>query len=194
MCLRVLGSKNALKNNPKGNLDPRLVFDAVFHGFGLPFSSILASKSIQQTYRNPTDFQSPEMGSQGDPGPPFWASWGPVWPHSAPRVEFWTISELICGVILSQKSMKFGVDFRSGFGMLFWKVLEWFWDCFGWLCDAQMKTERKRAIYEKPMFYLRKGAVFEGSGLQKCSRKRSKKRPRSKGSFRCGFSWIWISF
>ena len=52
------------------------------------------------------------------PGPPFWASWGPMWPHSAPRVEFWRISELIVGIILSEKSMKIGVDFRCGVGML----------------------------------------------------------------------------
>ena len=141
--------------------------------------------------RCPRGAQDLRFGSQGDPGPPFGASWGPVWPHSAPRVEFWRISELIFGVILRQKSMKFGVDFRCDSGMLFWEVLERFWLCFGWFFGAKMTIKGQRAIYEKPMFYLGKIDVFEGLRLKKCSRKRSKRRPRCKASFWCGFWWMW---
>ena len=71
------------------------------------------------------------LGSPGGAGPPFWASLGPLWPHSAPQVDFWNILGFIWGVILSPKSVKFGVDFRCVFGTLFGEVLEWFWGCFG---------------------------------------------------------------
>jgi len=79
------------------------------------------------------------------PGPPFWGPRGsldlpfePLWVPSGshlgpqcPPGRFWRISDVIWEPILSPKSMKFGVDFRCVFGMLFGGVLEWFWGCFG---------------------------------------------------------------
>ena len=80
------------------------------------------------------------------PGPPFWgprggldlpfeALWIPSGSHLGPQCppgRFWRISGVIWESILSPKSMKFGVDFRCVFGMLFGRVLEWCWNCFGW--------------------------------------------------------------
>ena len=109
------------------------------------------------------------------PGPPFWVpggSWtsllgffGPMWPHSAPRVDFWRISELIWGVILSPKSMKFGVEFRCVFGMIFGGVLEWFWCYFYDFLGALKILESERGIFQKCLFYIRNSTVFNDCGL-----------------------------
>ena len=67
--------------------------------------------------------------------------------HMAPQCppgRFWRISGVIWGVILNPKSVKFGVDFRCVFGMLFGGVLDWFWDCFGRLFGAKTMIKKKR--------------------------------------------------
>ena len=70
------------------------------------------------------------FGSRGGLDLPFGALWvpcGPTVPPSRLLEDF----GFIWGVILNPKSVKFGVDFRCVFGMLFGRVLEWFWGCFG---------------------------------------------------------------
>ena len=73
--------------------------------------------------KNPKELQDVrKVVPQRRPGPPFWvpgraipsiwASLDPMLPHSAARVDFWTIADLILRFILNPKTMKYGVDFR----------------------------------------------------------------------------------
>ena len=65
------------------------------------------------------------MGPRGELDLPLGLLWSNVAPQR-PRVDFWRISELIWEVILKPKSMKFGVEFRRVFGMIFGGVLDGF--------------------------------------------------------------------
>ena len=61
----------------------------------------------------------PPFWFPGGSRPPFWVSKDPMWPHSAPGIDLWTIVVLILGVIWNPKSIKFAFDFSYVFGMLF---------------------------------------------------------------------------
>ena len=100
---------------------------------------------------------------------PFEALWVPSRSHLGPQCppgRFWRISGVIWESILSSKSMKFGVDFRCVFGMLFGGVLEWFWGCFGWLFGTKTTIKSKRVDLWKCLFYLRNINVFNQKWLQ----------------------------
>ena len=100
----------------------------------------------------PRRVPGPPFWVPGGAGPPSWASLGPVWPHSAPRVDFWRISVLICGVIVKPKSLKFVDKFRCVFGMFFGGVLEWFrCYCYDFL-GALNILESERVFFQKWLF------------------------------------------
>ena len=95
------------------------------------------------------------LGPRGGPESPFWASLVPMWPHSAPQADFWTILGLIFGDVLNPKYVKFGVDFRCVFAMFFGGVLEWFWGCF-WVTFWYQKDDQKQKGRFVKMLVLRK--------------------------------------
>ena len=116
------------------------------------------------------------MVPQRGPGPPFWFPWGgsrpsfwasegPMWPHSAPQDDLWRSLVIILGVIWKPTSVKFGVDFWCVFGMVCWMVLQWFCPCFGRLFGAKTMTKRQREDLWKCLFYLSNIAVFVVCGL-----------------------------
>ncbi len=67
---------------------------------------------------------------------------------SAPWVDFYQILGFIGELILSPKSLNFGVDFRYVFWMLFGRVLERSGGCFGCLlwCQKGDQTEKGRGV------------------------------------------------
>ena len=107
-----------------------VVVDSRFHQMARrPWSVELAIARRSEVVNNIEKHQklgadSEENGTPEGAGPPFWASLGPMWPRSAPGVDFLKILGFIWGVISEAKWMKSGVEFRCVFGMLFGWVLD----------------------------------------------------------------------
>ena len=65
-----------------------------------PSLTLSGSKSIENGV--PDGARDLRFWSQGDPGPPFWASWGPMWPHRGPMWSCLSLSIYIYYILYTR--------------------------------------------------------------------------------------------
>ena len=119
---------------------------------------------------------------------------GPMWPQSAPRVDFCRILGFIWTVILGLKSVKICVDFRYVFWKSFGGMLEWFWGCFKWLFDTKTDDQKQKGRFVEIVVLLTQYYCFQGSWASFRVPEREKNGVRIRSGFRLGFVRILKPF